>query len=103
MTQFIKSALINRTVMKFCSQKLTQRSFTTVGTLGSYSLNIWRVFHYDFELTLEPEYMTNLLNEEALRRDNFGVCNTFSSNSSVSGISSVFSLNDLKQNSIGLK
>ena len=41
--------------------------------------------------------LTNLLNEDALRRDSFGVCNTFSSNSSVSGISSVFSFNDLKK------
>ena len=47
---------------------------------------------------IQPKYMlTNLLNEDALRRDSFGVCNTFSSNSSVSGISSVFSLNDFKK------
>ena len=50
-----------------------------------------------------PKYMlTNLLNEDALLRDSFGVCNTFSSNSSVSGISSVFSYNDLKTVLLGL-
>ena len=45
--------------------------------------------------------LTNLLNEDALLRDSFGVCNTFSSNSSVSGISSVFSFNDLKTALLG--
>ena len=40
MAQFFKSALKNRTLMKFFSQKLTERSLTTVGTLGPYRLYI---------------------------------------------------------------
>ena len=122
MAQFFKSALKNRTLMKFFSQKLTERSLTIVGTLGPYRLYItvhkeafrrisnaityvtsleklpFCTVMYNLHEPRVPTYdiLTNLLNEDALLRDSFGVCNTFSSNSSVSGISSVFSFNDLK-------
>ena len=99
MTQFVKIALMHSYEMHSYEMhsyesvlfRMTVRSILDRKESDQGSL---RSLDSGFRRSERLNTSRNLLNEEALRRDIFGVCNAFSSNSSVSGISSVFSLHD---------